>query len=145
MKHRARFAGFTLIEVLVAIALLATAGGALLAAQGSGGRLLRKTLEIETATRLAHARLAEASLFPDRPPPPDAREDQFEGRDFVTRIEYRTVSPLAEISVDDLPEPMRLIEIRVIVRWGEEGRERVQLSAYHPLPASAQTKKADGK
>lgn len=131
-----RVGGFTLIEVLVAITLLAIAGGVLLAAQGSGNRLARKALEQETAVWLAHARLIEAAAFPDRSPPEDALDDHYAGVSYETRIEYRNVSPLAEIAFDDLPATMRLIEIRVIVRWGDAAAQRLQLTAYRPYPAS---------
>jgi general secretion pathway protein I len=138
MARQARSGGFTLIEVLVAIALLAIAGGVLLAAQGSGSRLSRKALERETAIWLAQARLTEAAAYPDRPPPEDNRDDNFEGMNYETRIEYRNVSPVPEIAFDDLPEALRLIELRVIVRWGEPATEHVQLTAYRPYAVAAQ-------
>jgi general secretion pathway protein I len=140
--------GFTLIEVLVAIALLAITGGVLLAAQGSGNRLVRKALERETATWLAQARLVEAAAHPDRPPPEDATDDIYEGVRYETRVEYRNVSPVPEIAFADLPAHLRLIELRVIVRWGEAGEERVQLSAYRPVqpaPQPAADRKPDAK
>lgn len=140
--------GFTLIEVLVAIALLAIAGGVLLAAQGSGNRLVRKALERETATWLAQARLVEAAAHPDRPPPEDADNDVYEGVNYETRIEYRNVSPVQEVAFADLPAQLRLIELRVSVRWGTAGEERVQLTAYRPVqptPPAAAEKKSDAK
>jgi general secretion pathway protein I len=144
--RRPRGGGFTLIEVLVAIALLAIAGGVLLAAQGSGNRLVRKALERETATWLAQARLAEAAAHPDRPPPEDADADIYEGVQYETRVEYRDVSPVPEIAPADLPPSLRLIELRVIVRWGEAGEERVQLTAYRPArPPAAQPAAGDKK
>lgn len=135
--------GFTLIEVLVAIALLAITGGVLLAAQGSGNRLVRKALERETATWLAQARLVEAAAHPDRPPPEDADDDIYEGVRYETRVEYRNVSPVPEIAFEDLPVQLRLIELRVLVRWGGTGGERVQLTAYRPYPAAARPAAGD--
>lgn len=141
----ARPGGFTLIEVLVAITLLAIAGGVLLAAQGSGNRLARKALEQETATWLARARLTEAAAFPDKPPPEDDLDDHYGGVSYETRIEYRNVSPIAEIAFGDLPATMRLIEVRVIVRWGAKAAESIQLTTYRPYPASTTTAKAPAK
>lgn len=138
MQRQTRADGFTLIEVLVAIALLAIAGGVLLAAQGGGNRLSRKAIERENAVWLAQARLVEAAAYPDRPPPVDDREDVFAGVSYDTRIEYRDVSPVPEIAVKDLPEALRLIELRVVVRWGDPAQERVQLTAYRPHPAAQQ-------
>lgn len=135
--------GFTLIEVLVAIALLAITGGVLLAAQGSGNRLVRKALERETATWLAQARLVEAAAHPDRPPPEDADDDVYEGVHYETRVEYRNVSPVPEIAFEDLPAQLRLIELRVLVRWGDPGKEQVQLTAYRPYPTTARPAASD--
>lgn len=135
MKH----SGFTLIEVLVAITLLAIAGGALLAAQGSGSRLARKALERETAVWLAQARLTEAAAFADRAPPEDAHDEHYAGMQYETRIEYRQISPVPEIEVSDLPDHLRLIELRAIVRWGSPITETVQLTSYRPYRATATT------
>jgi prepilin-type N-terminal cleavage/methylation domain-containing protein len=132
-----RYSGFTLIEVLVAITLLAIAGGVLLATQGSGSRLTRKALERETALWLAQARLTEALAYPDRSPPEDAHDERYAGIDYETRIEYRHVSPVPEIEFSDLPDHLRLIELRTIVRWGNPQSETVQLTAYRPYRATA--------
>lgn len=141
----ARPGGFTLIEVLVALTLLAIAGGVLLAAQGSGNRLARKALEQETAIWLAHARLTEAAAYPDRPPPEDGLDDRYAGVSYETKIEYRNVSPVAEIAFGELPAAMRLIELRVIVRWGATAAESVQLTTYRPYPVSAPAQKGPDK
>lgn len=138
MKRQTRADGFTLIEVLVAIALLAIAGGVLLAAQGSGSRLARKALERENAIWLAQARLTEAAAYPDHAPPEDNQTDVFEGVNYETRIEYRNVSPVPEIAFADLPETLRLVELRAIVRWGDPVRESVQLTTYRPYAVAQQ-------
>jgi len=134
-----RYTGFTLIEVLVAIALLAIAGGVLLATQGSGSRLARKALERETAVWLAQARLTEAAAYPDRAPPEDAQEERFAGIDYETRIEYRDISPVPEVEFSSLPDHLRLVELRAIVRWGEAQADVVQLTTYRPYRATAST------
>lgn len=131
--------GFTLIEVLVAIALLAIAGGVLLATQGSGSRLARKALERETAVWLAQARLTEAAAYPDRAPPEDTQAERFAGIDYETRIEYRYISPVPEVEVSSLPEHLRLIELRAIVRWGETQTDLVQLTTYRAYRTTAST------
>lgn len=136
--------GFTLIEVLVAITLLAIAGGILLATQGSGSRLTRKALERETAIWLAQARLTEASAFPDHPPPEDALDEHFAGVKYETRIEYRHISPVPEIESSSLPDHLRLIELRAIVRWGTSKTETVQLTAYRSVATPPKTVPGSG-
>lgn len=127
-------AGFTVIETLVALTLLAAAAGFLLAALGASSRLVRDVRESETALWLARSRLIEAAAYPDRPPPEDDRPDRYEGVDYRTRIEYREVSPVPEIEVDRVAREMRLIEVRVLVSWGTLP-SRFQLTAYRKLAA----------
>lgn len=129
-------AGFTVIETLVALTLLAAAAGFLLAALGASSRLVRDVRENETALWLARSRLIEAAAYPDRPPPEDDRPDRYEGTDYRTRIEYREVSPIPEMEVDRIAPELRLIEVRVLVSWGTLP-SRFQLTAYRKLAAKS--------
>lgn len=132
-------AGFTVIETLVALTLLAAAAGLLMATLGASSRLVREVRENELALWLARSRLVEAAAYPDRPPPEDDRPDQYEGVDYMTRIEYREVSPLPDIDVDKLVREFRLIEIRVVVSWGARPSS-IQLTAYRkPGPENSFT------
>lgn len=135
---RGRFlAGFTVIETLVALTLLAAAAGALMATLGASSRLVREVRENETALWLATSRLAEAAAYPERAPPQDDSPDRYDGIDYRTRIEYREISPVPEIEVDKLARSFRLIEIRVLVSWGPRP-STVQLTTYRrpgPQPA----------
>lgn len=124
--------GFTVIETLVALTLLAAAAGFLMATLGASSRLVRDVRENEMALWLARSRLVEAAAYPDRPPPVDDRPDQYEGVDYRTRIEYREISPLPEIDVDKVTRALRLIEIRVQVSWGARP-SNVQLTAYRKI------------
>ena len=132
-------AGFTLIETLVALTLLAAAAGFLLASLAASSRLVREVREGETGLWLARSRLVEAAAYPDRPPPEDNRPDHYEGVDYRTRIEYREVSPVPEIEVEKVARALRLIELRVLVTWGSRP-STVQLTAYRKAgvePAAA--------
>lgn len=125
-------AGFTVIETLVALTLLAAAAGFLMATLGASSRLVRDVRENQTALWLAKSRLVEAAAYPDRPPPEDDRPDQYEGVDYRTRIEYREISPVPEIDAGKVARALRLIEIRVLVSWGARPSS-VQLTAYRKL------------
>lgn len=130
-------AGFTVIETLVALTLLAAAAGFLMATLGASSRLVREVRENETALWLARSRLVEAAAYPDRAPPQDERPDRYEGVDYQTRIEYREISPLPEVELNKVARAFRLIEIRVLVSWGARP-STVQLTAYRkPAPGSA--------
>jgi len=128
--------GFTLVETLVALTLLAVATGLLIAAQSAATNLTRKVLEQETALWLARSRLVEAAAYPDRPPPEDEAPDRYEGVDYRTRIEYREIAPVDGIEVKDLPREQRLLEIRVQVSWGSRPQS-MQLSTYRKLGRAA--------
>lgn len=114
--------GFTLIEVLVALAMLASVGALVLTAQGVSNRHLRLAMERETAYWLARSRLIEASAHPDHPLPEDSRVETYENVDYLTLIEVRELSPLRDERAGDLPAGARLTEVRVRVSWGA-GRE----------------------
>lgn len=129
-------AGFTVIETLVALTLLAAVAGLLMATLGAGSRLVRDVHENELALWLARSRLVEAAAYPDRPPPEDDRPDRYEGVDYKTRIEYREVSPLPDVEVDKVARELRLIEIRVLVSWGARP-SKIQLTAYRRPELSA--------
>lgn len=137
-------AGFTVIETLVALTLLAAAAGFLMATLGASSRLVRDVRENEMALWLARSRLVEAAAYPDRPPPEDERPDQYQGIDYKTRIEYREISPFPDIAVDQVARALRLIEIRVLVSWGTLP-STVQLTTYRRLRADASGAPAAGK
>lgn len=136
---RKRCRGFTLIETLVALSLLAAAAGFLLAAQGSASMLTTRVLERESALWLARSRMVEAAAYPDRAPPEDAREDRYEGIAYRTRIEYREIEPLSGADADKLPRQQRLMELRVLVNWGTHSS--LQLTTYRPLGRQASADK----
>ena len=142
-NRRAR--GFTLVETLVALTLLAVATGMLIAAQGAVTTLARNTLERETALWLARSRLVEAAAYPDRPPPEDASGDTYEGVAYRTRIEYREVAPVDAVELRDVPRQQRLLELRVLVSWGAQPQSQLQLSAYRKLASAAAASSASSQ
>jgi general secretion pathway protein I len=115
---RARDGGFTLLEVLVALVVLATVGVAVLQLFGGGLRLARTAGDHAAAALLASARLADLEPGP-------LTEDATEGTDGPYRWTRRvTLDP------DLLPvEPenpdwgrLRLARVSVEVRWGQGRR-----------------------
>ena len=120
--QRPRLGGFTLIEVLVALAMLAIVGALVLTAQGVTHRHLRQAMERETAYWLARSRLVEAAAHPNHPLPEDERIERYENVDYQTLIEVHEVSPLVGERAEALPANARLTEVRITVRWGR-GRE----------------------
>jgi general secretion pathway protein I len=115
LKHSRTEAGFTLFEVVVAIALLglilATSFGLL----GMGLRSMRAAREYTRAVLLARYKLQEISL---RPPGLALADDGFEG-DFRWSTE---VIPQESGTEDG---PAQLFRLRVRVSWAAKAKEKI--------------------
>lgn len=109
-----RSAGFTLLEVLVAMVILAVAVTAVMQLFGQGLRLARASGEHLTATLLASQKLAELTQAVIEP-----------GTSQGTEGEYRwqaTVRPAPDLEPVEPPEGTRptakLLQVGVRVEWG---------------------------
>jgi len=121
--------GFTLIEVLVALVVMAVLVVALLELFGGGLRLARASGENLEATLLATEKLSELTL-----------EDLKEGSTDGTEGEYRwtrrvTADPtLLPQEIDPAtPAPVQLARVSVEIRWGRN--RRVELVTLRSLGA----------
>jgi len=130
-SRRSQPAGFTLLEVLVAMAILAVAVTAVMQLFGQGLRLARASGEHLTATLLASQKLtevAQASLEP-------GERQGIEG----TYRWQATVRSVPEFQPVELPEGFRptgqLVQVAVRVEWGR-GRvvELTTLRAVETTP-----------
>ena len=116
--RRTRDGGFTLIEVLVALVVLATTVVAVLQLFGGGLRLARAAGDHSDAALIASARLADLEPGP-------LTEGATEGVDgpyrWVRRI---TLEPDLLPVENDTPEAarIRLARVSVEVRWGQGRR-----------------------
>ena len=120
-------AGFTLLEVLVALVVLAVAGVAVLQLFGGGLRLARASGEHLEATLLAASKLSEL-------PPGPADEGTEEGTEGPYRWTRQVALEPALLPVDPkIPqaERLRLARVTVDVRWGRNRQvELVTLRAW---------------
>jgi general secretion pathway protein I len=114
--------GFTLIEIMVALAVIAVAFVALLGLRNRDIVLHDEARAVIMATALAQQRMADATIggFPDL----GTSEGRFD--DAHARFTWRQeVSPTGLFSTD------LVREVRVMVAWGEPSRnERVDLVSY---------------
>lgn len=126
---RAQEAGFTLVEVLVALLILATAVVAALQLFGGGLRLARAAGDHAEAALLASAMLAELAPGP-------LEEGATEGEVPPYRWTRRIALEPALVPVEpDSHEAvgLRLARVSVEVRWGQSRRvELVTLRAWRP-------------
>jgi type II secretion system protein I len=123
-------AGFTLIEVVVATVILASALVAALATYGSELRTLARARETAVAMDLAEDRLAAVELYAlDRlPNVPDSLEEGAFGAPFDA---YRWETAARTLSGQDLAE------LTVRVRWSPDGA--YELVTVLPLPSLRRT------
>ena len=111
-----RARGFTLIEILVALAMLGIVGGVLLQMFGTGLRSARLASEHNHAVLLARSQLVELQAH-DRHEPGTLSGDFGDG--------YRWQADLTE--TERIPadgQPMVPLDLVLTVTWGEDGDER---------------------
>lgn len=112
--------GFTLLEVMLAVALMALVLISLLGLQSRSSKDIELAGHMTTATLLAKRIMTEATMV--KPLVPLEKEGEFEDEEFSGYSWKRIVSPT--------PVP-QVMEVRVAVLWKEgERQEQVELVSY---------------
>jgi len=112
--------GFTLLEVMVAVAIMAFVLISLLGLQSKGVQDVMLAEHITTATLLAKRQMTDATMV--KPRLPLTEEGQFPEEEFKEYTWMKTISPtpLAQI-----------MEVRIAVLWKQgEHQEKVELVSY---------------
>ncbi len=121
--------GFTLLEVMVAMSIIAIAMTAVLSLQSQSISLASEAKFSTTAALLAQNKMAETEWGNRLDLSSDSGdfEEDFPGYTWQVKVE--------DVSME-LPENVskHLKEMTVIISWGEEGVYRYQLKAYRFLP-----------
>lgn len=120
--------GFTLLEVLVALAILGLAVVTMIQLFAQGLRLLKVSGEYQQAIHLADQKAREVQTV---------REGREAGQDGVFQWERSTMlTSVPEELIVTSPAPVRLFRVSVEVRWG--GNRTVEVAtlrtAREPLP-----------
>ena len=124
-----RDGGFTLLEVMVAMSIIAIALTAVLSSQSQSVSLASEAKFSTTAALLAQNKMAETE-WGNRL---DLSSDSGDfGDDFP---DYNWEVTVEDVSMD-LPENVsnHLKEMKVTISWGEEGVYQYQLKAYRFIP-----------
>jgi type II secretion system protein I len=116
--------GFTLLEVLVALAILGTAVVASIQGFGQSLRLLKLSGDHQEAILLADQKVREVAT------PVEGREDGTESR--FQWMRTVTKLPIADLDASIRATRWGVFEIDVRVRWDE--RREVQLSTLRTVP-----------
>ena len=133
-----RDAGFTLIEVVVAIALLGISYVAILGAMSGSLKLARKAAEHQNAVLLARSKMSEAMLGSGLEIIEPENEEKYSGVTYAYKIEYRDVPFVEPPLAEKLKLPVKLEEIAVEVYWGPPGKEnRFRLTSLKLSPVAA--------
>ena len=129
----ARARGFTLIEVIVAFALLALALTLLLGSLSGAARQIRQADDIGRATLHAQSLLAQAGVGETLEP--GREEGEFEGGRYRWTLEIAPYAdPLKRPSPLVNPSAPRLLQLRLAVRWGEGAGQRLQWRTLRMAP-----------
>jgi general secretion pathway protein I len=113
--------GFTLLEVMVAVAILAMVLVTLMGVQNGSTRDVMLADHITTATLLAKRMMTETLLTGTLTPKED--EGEFPEDEFKDYTWKKTISLV--------PLEVKLLEVRVAVLWKEgERQEMVELASY---------------
>ena len=118
--------GFTLLEVLVAVAVLATALVSLLSLHAQNVRTISYDLRLARATLLAQdlmTRTLAAEEFPD---------PTRSSGDFASDPDYRWELEVLRGPTRDLEDQLREIHVRVF--WDERDADAVRLATYVRRP-----------
>ena len=117
--------GFTLLEVIVAFALLALALTLLLGSLSGATRQLRDAADAGSAALHAQSLLAQEGVGTLLLP--GAREGQWEGGRYRWRLQVSPyLDPLRPEPVH-LPGAPRLLQLQLDVRWGDAAGQSLQL------------------
>ena len=132
---RARQRGYTLIEVIVAFALLAAALTLLLGTLSGAARQVRGSADAGRAALHAQSLLDQVGVGEELKP--EAREGEFEDGIYRWALQVRPwADPSQPPDAPRDPSSPRLLEVAMLVQWGDGGpRQRLALRTLRMQPA----------
>lgn len=132
IASRRRQQGFTLLEVIVAFALLALALSLLLGSLSGASRQVRESADSSRAT--LHARSLLAQLGAGEALQPGRQQGSFEGDRYRWQLDVAPFAdPLAARAQLD-PSAPQLLDVRLAVRWGSERGQAMEWRTLRLAP-----------
>ena len=129
-------AGFTLLEVVVAVAVVGAGFAVGLGAMSGSLRLLRASTEYEQAMLLARAAMSEALAYPEYDVLADREREIYQGVEYAYRIEFRPVRLTDPGDARTAAMPVALQQISVDVFWGADRNRSYRLVTYRMAAAA---------
>jgi general secretion pathway protein I len=126
-----RYSGFTLLEVMIALAIIATALIAVLGSQSQSLSLASETKFSTTAIFLAQHKMAE--LEAEDPTGLSADSGDF-GEDFPGYQWSLTVSDVASVEPENVSDYLKQLDLTV--SWGADGVYQYSLRLFRFVPPS---------
>lgn len=125
--------GFTLLEVIVAFALLALALTLLLGSLSGASRQVRQADDASRAALYAQSLLAQVGVGETLQP--GRREGDFENGRYHWQLEVAPYQDPARLDspVQD-PSAPELLQLRLVTRWGEGARQRIVWDSLRLVP-----------
>ncbi len=132
--------GFTLLEVVISLAILGAGLMVIIELFAGGLRLGRASEEYTKATQYARMKMEELALKP--PAAEGIEEGEFDGP-FRWKMEIRRVDLLPFEKEADFKPPVELLHIKVDVIWKSGLKERsMSVESYRSIKMGADEKKS---
>ncbi|MBB3824687.1 type II secretion system protein XpsI [Xanthomonas arboricola] len=129
--------GYTLIEVIVAFALLALALSLLLGSLSGAARQVRAADDSTRATLHAQSLLALQGMV--KPLVPEQQQGSFENGHFRWSMDVRPYDePRRNPQAPVAPGAHKLLQLTLVVRWGEQPNQMLQWRTLRLVAATAQ-------
>ncbi|KAB7765502.1 type II secretion system protein XpsI [Xanthomonas maliensis] len=129
--------GYTLIEVILAFALLALALSLLLGSLSGAARQVRAADETTRATLHAQSLLALQGV--DKPLVPEQQRGSFENGHFQWSLDVRPYDdPRRNDQAPVAPGAPQLLQLTLVVRWGEQPSQRLEWRTLRLVAANPQ-------
>jgi len=121
-RHAKRHAGFSLLEVLVALSILALSYGMILQLLGSSSRNALRASDYRQAIMVAESQLNLAATVRDPARLPRSGEV---GEKFAWRLD---IAPAADLAMSNAASMYAPLQLTVEVSWKENAREPTSIS-----------------
>jgi general secretion pathway protein I len=132
MSSQAKASGFTLLEVMIALAIIAIALVAALGSQSQSVSLANEAKFTTTVTFLAQRKIAELEAL-------DAEDLISDGGDFGEDFpDYHWESVVTDLTMEGFEDASKHIKrIALTVSWGNDDRYQYSLTFYRFVPEEA--------